>query len=159
MHLKAIAMEGFKCHKERVTPDQFAPSHNVVGARAPPSMPPHTPRFRTPMLNPSTVGANGSGKSNFFAAIQFVLGDVTGGQLRQEERKQLLHEGAGTHVMSAYVEIYFDNRDRRFPIEDDQVVLKRAIGLKKDEYAGLHQTCRPTGKRIPAAGTSSIASM
>ena len=85
------------------------------------------------MLNPSTVGANGSGKSNFFAAIQFVLGDVTGGQLRQEERKQLLHEGAGTHVMSAYVEIYFDNRDRRFPIEDDQVVLKRAIGLKKTE--------------------------
>ena len=80
-----------------------------------------------------TVGANGAGKSNFFAAVNFVLSE--GAPLRAEERKQLLHEGAGTHVMSAYVEIYFDNSDNRFPIEKDEVVLKRAIGLKKDECA------------------------
>ena len=94
MHLKAIAMEGFKCYKERVTPDQFAPSHNVVGARAPPSMPPHTPRFRTPMLNPSTVGANGSGKSNFFAAIQFVLGDIFGDVTRHVHETRVVRRPA-----------------------------------------------------------------
>ena len=55
------------------------------------------------------------------AAIQFVLGDLTGGQLRADERKSLLHEGGGAHVMSAYVEIYFDNSTGRFPTEKDEV--------------------------------------
>ena len=122
---KALRRPGW-CQHSNGGNDRVAP---VVPRRA------RCPPFAcaVPHLVCCAVGANGSGKSNFFAAIQFVLGDVTGGQLRQEERKQLLHEGAGTHVMSAYVEIYFENRDRRFPIEDDQVVLKRAIGLKKDE--------------------------
>lgn len=102
----------------------------------------------------SAVGANGSGKSNFFAgarrahvhkpslasphvggsrsapllallaAIQFVM-DYQGGALRAEERKALLHEGAGAHVLSAYVEIYLDNSDGRLPIEKDEVRGKR----------------------------------
>ena len=55
------------------------------------------------------------------AAIQFVLGDLTGGQLRADERKSMLHEGGGAHVMSAYVEIYFDNSTGRFPTEKDEV--------------------------------------
>jgi structural maintenance of chromosome 3 (chondroitin sulfate proteoglycan 6) len=37
------------------------------------------------------VGANGAGKSNFFLAIQFVLGDAGLHNLRAEERKALLH--------------------------------------------------------------------
>ena len=36
--------------------------------------------------------------------------------------------------MTASVEIIFDNSDQRFPIEKDEVSLKRTIGLKKDEY-------------------------
>lgn len=36
--------------------------------------------------------------------------------------------------MSGYVEIYFDNSDKRFPIDSSEVVLRRNIGLKKDEY-------------------------
>ena len=79
------------------------------------------------------VGANGSGKSNFFAAIQFVL-DTGSNVLRAEDRKALLHEGVGTHVLSAFVEIILDNTERRMPIDKDEVVIRRAIGLKKDEY-------------------------
>ena len=71
--------------------------------------------------------------SNFFAAIRFVLGDIFL-NLRSEERQALLHEGAGLAVMSSYVEVVFDNADNRFPIDRDEVVLRRSVGLKKDEY-------------------------
>ena len=46
----------------------------------------------------------------------------------------MLHEGAGAHVLSAYVEVVLDNSDRRMPIDHDEVVIRRSIGLKKDEY-------------------------
>ena len=36
--------------------------------------------------------------------------------------------------MSAYVEIIFDNSDDRFPTGKPEVVLRRTIGIKKDEY-------------------------
>ena len=68
------------------------------------------------------VGRNGSGKSNFFAAIRFVLSDAYT-HMTREERQGLIHEGSGT-VMSAYVEIVFDNTDRRFPIAKDEVLLE-----------------------------------
>ena len=50
------------------------------------------------------VGRNGSGKSNFFYAIQFVLSDEYS-HLRPEQRQALLHEGTGPKVMSGN----FDN--------------------------------------------------
>lgn len=53
----------------------------------------------------------------------------------REERQALLHEGSGSAVMSAYVEIIFDNEDGRFPTGKDELILRRTIGLKKDEYS------------------------
>ncbi|KAI9166803.1 Chromosome segregation protein sudA [Paramyrothecium foliicola] len=80
------------------------------------------------------VGRNGSGKSNFFAAMRFVLSDAYT-QMGREERQGLLHEGSGSAVMSAYVEIIFDNSGNRFNTGTPEVVLRRTIGLKKDEYS------------------------
>lgn len=37
--------------------------------------------------------------------------------------------------MSAYVEIIFDNSDERFPTGKEELILRRTIGLKKDEYS------------------------
>lgn len=62
-----------------------------------------------------SVGRNGSGKSNFFYAIQFVLSDEFT-NLRAEERQALLHEGSGARIISAYVDIIFDNTDNRLPV-------------------------------------------
>ncbi|KAG0348496.1 Structural maintenance of chromosomes protein 3 [Podila humilis] len=90
--------------------------------------------FLDKMESLQTVGRNGSGKSNFFAAIRFVLSDAYT-NMGREERQSLLHEGSGAATMSAYVEIIFDNSDNRFPNGKDELVMRRTIGLKKDEYS------------------------
>lgn len=36
--------------------------------------------------------------------------------LRPEQRQALLHEGTGPRVVTAYVEIIFDNSDNRLPV-------------------------------------------
>jgi structural maintenance of chromosome 3 (chondroitin sulfate proteoglycan 6) len=97
MHIKQIIISGFKSFRSQSEFEPFSPNHNVI------------------------VGRNGSGKSNFFDAIQFVLLGPKFANLRQEERQHLLHEGAGTSVMAAYVEIIFDNSDGRLSVESDEV--------------------------------------
>ena len=95
MFIKQIIIQGFKrCHcpilgvafasankddhsyKEQTVIEPFSPKHNVI------------------------VGRNGSGKSNFFAAIRFVLSDAYT-QMGREERQALLHvrESAGRFVV------------------------------------------------------------
>ncbi|KAJ1730513.1 Structural maintenance of chromosomes protein 3 [Coemansia sp. Benny D160-2] len=80
------------------------------------------------------IGRNGSGKSNFFAAVRFVLSDAYT-NLGREERQALLHEGPGPTTMSAFVEIVFDNSDNRFPTGKEETVVRRTVGLKKDDYS------------------------
>lgn len=109
MHIKQIIIQGFKSYKDQTVVEPFDKRHNVV------------------------VGRNGSGKSNFFYAIQFVLSDEFT-HLRPEQRQGLLHEGTGARVISAYVEIIFDNSDNRVPIDKDEIYLRRVIGAKKDQY-------------------------
>ncbi|PVV00813.1 hypothetical protein BB560_004789 [Smittium megazygosporum] len=53
----------------------------------------------------------------------------------REERQALLYEGAGSATMSAFVEIVFDNSDQRFPTGKEDTVVRRTVGLKKDEYS------------------------
>ncbi|XP_046992407.1 structural maintenance of chromosomes protein 3 [Schistocerca americana] len=109
MYIKQVIIQGFKSYREQTVVEPFDPRHNVV------------------------VGRNGSGKSNFFYAIQFVLSDEFS-HLRPEQRQALLHEGTGPRVLNAYVEIIFDNTDGRLPIDKEEVYLRRVIGAKKDQY-------------------------
>lgn len=109
MYIKQVIIEGFKSYREQVAAEPFSPKVNCV------------------------VGANGSGKTNFFHAIRFVLSDLFQ-TMRSEDRNKLLHEGAGHQVVSAFVEVVFDNSDNRIPVDKDEVHLRRTIGLKKDEY-------------------------
>jgi structural maintenance of chromosome 3 (chondroitin sulfate proteoglycan 6) len=83
MYIKQIIIQGFKrcasvtwkaqvpanqsrSYKDQTVIEPFSPKHNVI------------------------VGRNGSGKSNFFAAIRFVLSDAYT-QMGKEERQALLH--------------------------------------------------------------------
>lgn len=109
MYIKYVRIHGFKSYREKTICGPLSPMHNSV------------------------VGYNGSGKSNFFAALRFVLSDAYS-NMRNEERAKLLNEGAGQQITQAYVEITFDNNDRRLDPDKDEVTIKRQIGLKKDEY-------------------------
>ncbi|EPB69959.1 RecF/RecN/SMC protein [Ancylostoma ceylanicum] len=110
MHIKEVNITGFRSYREVTSIDSFSPRHNVI------------------------VGRNGSGKSNFFFAIQFVLSDEFS-HLRSEQRMGVLHEGTGPRINTARVEIVFDNTDRRIPaIEATEVRVVRQVGQKKDQY-------------------------
>lgn len=109
MHIKRITIQGFKTYKNETIVANLSPHHNVV------------------------TGRNGSGKSNFFSAIRFVLSDDFS-RLSSQDRKALLHESS-TPTLFAYVEIVFDNSDRRIPTPADEVKVKRSIGFKKDDYS------------------------
>ena len=54
----------------------------------------------------------------YISAIQFVLSDDFS-HLREEQRQALLHEGTGPRVISAFVEIIFDNSDNRIPVNSN----------------------------------------
>ncbi|XP_009801877.1 structural maintenance of chromosomes protein 3 [Nicotiana sylvestris] len=131
MYIKQVIIEGFKSYREQVATEDFSPKVNCV------------------------VGANGSGKSNFFHAIRFVVSDLFH-NLRSEERQAFLHEGAGHQVLSAFVEIVFDNSDNRMPVDKEEVRLRRTIGLKKDEYFldGKHITKTEVQNLLESAGFS-----
>ncbi|XP_078432329.1 structural maintenance of chromosomes (SMC) family protein isoform X2 [Wolffia australiana] len=131
MYIKQVIIEGFKSYREQVSTEPFSPKINCV------------------------VGANGSGKTNFFHAIRFVLSDLFQ-NLRSEDRHALLHEGAGHQVVSAFVEIVFDNSDNRIPVDKEEVRLRRTIGLKKDEYFldGKHITKTEVMNLLESAGFS-----
>ncbi|KAG0746639.1 hypothetical protein G6F57_008240 [Rhizopus arrhizus] len=124
MHIKQIIIQGFKSYKDQTAIEPFSPKSNVI------------------------VGINGSGKSNFFSAIRFVLGDAYH-SLSKEERRNLLHESVGPVTISAFVEIIFDNTDNRFPIGKSEVALRRSISLSLDEYS-------LNGKKTSKAGVRNL---
>uniref|UniRef100_A0A1I7YP81 Structural maintenance of chromosomes protein n=1 Tax=Steinernema glaseri TaxID=37863 RepID=A0A1I7YP81_9BILA len=110
MHIKEVNITGFRSYREAYCCESFSRKHNVV------------------------VGRNGSGKSNFFLAIQFVLSEEFA-HLKADARQALLHEGVGPKVTTARVEIVFDNSDRRITgIDSREVRIVRQIGMKKDQY-------------------------
>uniref|UniRef100_A0A6U4NQC6 Structural maintenance of chromosomes protein n=2 Tax=Hemiselmis andersenii TaxID=464988 RepID=A0A6U4NQC6_HEMAN len=131
MYIKYVRICGFKSYREKIECGPLSPMHNSV------------------------VGLNGSGKSNFFAALRFVLSDAYT-NMRPEERAKLLNEGAGASLVSAYVEIVFDNSDHRLDSEKDEVVIRRQIGLKKDEYFvdNKHSTKQDISNMLETAGFS-----
>lgn len=113
MFIKNVIISGFRSYREQSFPDGLSPKANVI------------------------VGKNGSGKSNFFAAIQFVLNERFA-NLRAAERKELFHVGSGRPALSVFVEIVFDNTDGRLVIpgrsEEPEVRIRRTVGLKQDEF-------------------------
>ncbi|KAE9553152.1 hypothetical protein FO519_003631 [Halicephalobus sp. NKZ332] len=132
MYIKAINITGFRSYRDRTVIDDLSRRFNVV------------------------VGQNGSGKSNFFAAIQFVLSEDFA-HLSAEERQNLLHEGTGNRATVASIEIVFDNSDRRLAAFDsNEFVISRQVSAKKDQYFidGRMSTRAEISSLMEAAGFS-----
>ena len=83
MYIKQIIVQGFKSYRDQTIIEPFDPGHNVV------------------------VGRNGSGKSNFFYAIQFVLSDEYS-HLRPEQRQVNIFQLA-LFLMYVYIFIYVNH--------------------------------------------------
>src|SRR3989344_8777015 len=75
------------------------------------------------------VGPNGSGKSNVAEALRFVLGEQSLKSMRGKRTEDLIFNGSKTveRQNRAKVVITFDNRDRTFPADFDEVSIAREI--------------------------------
>jgi chromosome segregation protein len=75
-------------------------------------------------------GPNGSGKSNIFDAVRFVLGDLSARSLRAAKMAEVIFDGVPTVSPAskmAYVKMWFDNADRRLPIDRNTVTISRRV--------------------------------
>lgn len=75
------------------------------------------------------LGPNGSGKSNVMDALCFVLGKGSSRELRAEKAANLIYNGgkAQTPAKEGLVAIYFDNKAKEFPTEDEEVKISRIV--------------------------------
>jgi len=106
-HIKKLVMQGFKSFAKK-TEIPFDNSINVV------------------------IGPNGSGKSNISDAICFALGRLSIKSMRAEKAKNLIFMGSKyiKPAKEAFVELVFDNKDRSFNLDSDEVRLKRFVRAK-----------------------------
>ncbi len=105
MYLKEVRMENFKSFGNKLTVP-FFPGFTAI------------------------TGPNGSGKSNIADAILFVLGPKSSKVMRAGRLTDLIFNGGKKRKNPAKycrVSLVFDNRNRRMPVDNDEVVLTRMI--------------------------------
>ena len=103
-HIKKMVMHGFKSFA-RKTEIPLENAMNVI------------------------VGPNGSGKSNITDALCFVLGRLSIKSIRAAKAANLLFSGNKTYkgATEASVELTFDNSDKTFGIDSNEVSIKRTV--------------------------------
>jgi len=102
--INKLVMHGFKSfakHTELV----FGPKFNVI------------------------LGPNGSGKSNVLDSLCFVLGKSGAKSLRAEKSSNLIYNGGKSKkpAKQGEVSIYFDNKEKTFPTEEEEVKITRIV--------------------------------
>src|SRR3989344_871145 len=104
VYIKKMVMHGFKSFAKR-TEVFFDKGINVI------------------------LGPNGSGKSNISDSLCFVLGRLSIKSMRAAKARNLLFMGSKyiKPAKEASVEITFDNSDRAFAIEKNEITLKRVV--------------------------------
>ena len=103
-YVKKLVMHGFKSFA-RKTEIPFENAMNVI------------------------VGPNGSGKSNITDALCFVLGRLSIKSIRAAKAANLLFSGNKQYKASqeASVELIFDNQDKTFALDSEEVEIKRIV--------------------------------
>ncbi len=106
VYIKKLVMQGFKSFPKK-TEIPFTSGINVV------------------------LGPNGSGKSNITDALCFVLGRLSIKSMRAAKARNLIFLGtkAASPAKEAIVEMVFDNSDRTFSIESDDISIKRIVRM------------------------------
>jgi chromosome segregation protein len=120
MHLRSIAMKGFKSFPNR-TKLEFGPGVSVV------------------------VGPNGSGKSNITDAVLWALGEQSPLAVRGQSMKDVIFAGAhGVQGSSAAeVEVVIDNHDGALDLDFSEISIVRKLGRDGEgEYRLNGARCR-----------------
>ena len=104
VYLKKLEIQGFKSFAQKTTLE-FERGVSVV------------------------VGPNGSGKSNVADALRFVLGEQGMKNIRAKKSEDLIFSGSQTKskMNIATASLFFDNKDRVFPVDFSEVVVSRKI--------------------------------
>ena len=82
----------------------------------------------TPEIN-VILGPNGSGKSNISDALCFVLGRLSIKSMRAAKAGNLIFLGskAASPMKEASVELIFDNQDKVFSVDKNEISIKRIV--------------------------------
>ncbi len=75
------------------------------------------------------VGPNGSGKSNIADAIRWIMGEQSMKTLRGKKSEDIIFAGSGkkARLGSARATLYFDNADKKIPLEFEEISIGRKI--------------------------------
>jgi len=91
------------------------------------------------------VGPNGCGKSNVADAVRWVLGEMSAKALRGAKMQDVIFNGTEKRPSMSYCEVslYFDNTNRVFKLDRDEVVVTRKLYRSgTSEYYLNHNICR-----------------
>ncbi|MDP2838134.1 MAG: AAA family ATPase [Candidatus Moranbacteria bacterium] len=114
MYLKKLEINGFKSFAHKTTLD-FLPECNIADGEK--------------CGITAIVGPNGSGKSNVADAIRWAIGEQSSKNLRGKKAEDVIFAGTDqkTRLGTASVTLFFDNADKRIPIEFAEVSIARKI--------------------------------
>jgi chromosome segregation protein len=90
----------------------------------------------------AVVGPNGSGKSNIVDALRWLLGERDAKNLRGAKVEDLIFAGTQKRprVGMATASLYFDNRNKFFPVDFEEVVITRQVSRGGDSKYFLNQS-------------------
>ncbi|MDY6930474.1 MAG: chromosome segregation protein SMC [Halobacteriota archaeon] len=93
-------------------------------------------RVKIPFYEDFTTisGPNGSGKSNIIDAIIFTLGLSSSRTMRAERLTDLINSSNSDNLKLSEVTIKFDNKDRKIPLDMDDVTVTRRIKRTENGY-------------------------
>jgi len=90
------------------------------------------------------LGPNGSGKSNVLDALCFVLGKSSTKSLRAEKSANLIYNGGKSKKPAKFgeVSIYFDNKDKTFPSDEETIKITRIVKPKGQSTYKINDSVR-----------------